>query len=146
MNLSLLSMRCLDAKSSGHGKKSFFWVMANFKGILCGLPYVHGAINYTQIHIQKSKGSFVANHFSYKLKVHNIHMQAIINHGRWFRDVFVRLSKSMNISRIIRLFSQDGIICSPYSWSFCKPSYYLFSLNTLTVTWRTFLGIWFNSC
>ncbi len=44
--------------------------MANFKN-LCGLLFIHGAIDYTQIHIQKIKGVFTTNYFSYKLKVHN---------------------------------------------------------------------------
>lgn len=47
--------------------------MVGFKN-WCGLPYVHGVIEYTQIHIQKPKGVFVIGYFSYKSKVHNIQL------------------------------------------------------------------------
>jgi len=47
--------------------------MVGFKD-LCGLLFVHGVIDCTQIHIQKPKGAFVVNYFSYKSKAHNIQM------------------------------------------------------------------------
>jgi hypothetical protein len=53
-------------------EEEFFQVMADFKEILCGLQFVHGEIDYTYIHIQKPKGAFATDHFSYKSKVHNI--------------------------------------------------------------------------
>jgi len=37
-------------------------VMAIFKGF-CDLPSVHGVINMTQIHITKTKGTFVGDFF-----------------------------------------------------------------------------------
>jgi hypothetical protein len=36
----------------------------------CGLPFVQGVIDCTHIHIQKPKGAFVANLFSYKSKAY----------------------------------------------------------------------------
>ncbi len=44
-------------------------VMEGFKD-WCGLPFVQGVINYTQIHIQKRKATFVAKLFSCKSKTY----------------------------------------------------------------------------
>jgi len=35
---------------------------------LCCLPVVHGTIDVTQVHVQKLKGLFVIDYFSYKSK------------------------------------------------------------------------------
>jgi hypothetical protein len=50
-------------------------VTARFK-YLCDLPSIHGAIDATQIHLQKTKGEnfVVVNVYLFKFKGYNIHM------------------------------------------------------------------------
>ncbi len=67
----------------------------------CGLMFVHSAINCTQIHILKPNGVFSSNYYSYKSKVHNMQLQAMVDHHKCFCNVFVKLSKSMNNSKIL---------------------------------------------
>jgi RNase H-fold protein (predicted Holliday junction resolvase) len=78
--------------------------MASFKD-WCGLPSIHGAINYTHIHIQKPTGAFVVNYFSYKSKVHIKQLQAIVDHDKRFCNVFVGLPRSMDDSKVLQLFN-----------------------------------------
>jgi hypothetical protein len=37
-----------------------------------GLPFIHGAIDVTQIHIQKPQSAFNGDYFSFKSKVYNM--------------------------------------------------------------------------
>jgi hypothetical protein len=67
--------------------------------------FVHSAINCTQIHILKPNGVFSSNYYSYKSKVHNMQLQAMVDHHKCFCNVFVKLSKSMNNSKILWLSS-----------------------------------------
>jgi len=48
-------------------------VMKGFKGF-CGLPYVHGAIDVTQIYIQKPHNAFIGDYFSFKSKGYNMQL------------------------------------------------------------------------
>jgi hypothetical protein len=50
----------------------------------CGLPFVQGVIDYTQIHIQKPKGASTAEFFSYKSKVYSMQLQAVVDHEKRF--------------------------------------------------------------
>jgi hypothetical protein len=55
------------------------------------------------IHIQKPTCVFFANYFSYKSKAHIKQLQAIVDHEKHFRNVFVGLQKSMDDFRVFRL-------------------------------------------
>jgi hypothetical protein len=52
--------------------------MVGFKNI-CGLPLIYGAIDYTQIHIQKLKAACATNFFPMS-KGHNMQLQVVVNH------------------------------------------------------------------
>ncbi len=53
-------------KQNGHKAKT--QVMVGFKNI-CGLPLIYGAIDYTQIQIQKPEGACATNFFPTNQKV-----------------------------------------------------------------------------
>jgi hypothetical protein len=54
-----------------HEGEKMVEVMAIFKGFCC-LPFIHGVIDVTQIHIQKPKGTFVGDFFFFKFKSYNM--------------------------------------------------------------------------
>jgi hypothetical protein len=74
--------------------------MASFK-YWCGLPSIHGGIDYMHIHIQKPTGAFVTKYFSYKSKVHIKQLQTTIDHEKHFCNVFMGLPKSMDDFRVL---------------------------------------------
>jgi hypothetical protein len=82
--------------------KDLVQIMVGFKNI-CGLPLIYGAIDYTQIHIQKPEGACATNFFSYKSKGHNMQLQVVVNHEKHFQNVFVGMLGSINDLRIIQL-------------------------------------------
>jgi hypothetical protein len=50
-------------------RKEMIEVMVGFK-CFCGLPFVHGAIDVTQIHIQEPKGTFFGFFFQVQIISH----------------------------------------------------------------------------
>jgi hypothetical protein len=59
-------------------------VMARFKDFY-DMPSVHGTIDATQIHVQKSKAKiFVTNFYSFKSKGYIIHMEDVMDHRKSF--------------------------------------------------------------
>lgn len=57
--------------------------MVGFKNI-CGLPLIYGAIDYTQIHIQKLKVACATKFFPMS-KGHNMQLQVVVNHENIFK-------------------------------------------------------------
>ncbi len=72
---------------------------------MCGLPRVNGVIDITQIHIQKPRGPFVGDYFSFKSKGFNMHLEVVIDHWKQFRNIFVGMPSSMNKTHILQLSS-----------------------------------------
>jgi hypothetical protein len=59
-------------------------VMDGFKDF-CGMSLVHGTIDATQIHVQKTKAKvFATNFYSFKSKGYIIHMQDVVDHQKRF--------------------------------------------------------------
>ncbi len=79
-------------------------VMASFKGF-CGRPSIHGAIDMTQIHIQKLKGTLIGDFFSFKSKSYNMQLQVVVHNQKKFTDIFVGMPNSMNDVCILRISS-----------------------------------------
>jgi hypothetical protein len=70
--------------------------MEGFKD-LSGLPRIQGAIDVAQIHIHKSRiQTSVVEYYSYKSKAYNMQLYTIIDHKKWFLDVFVGLPSLVN--------------------------------------------------
>jgi len=76
--------------------------MRGFKRF-CGLPSIHGAIDETQIHIQKPHGAFIKDYFSFKSKVYKMQLQVMVHCQKKFWDVFMVLLNSMNDVQILHL-------------------------------------------
>jgi hypothetical protein len=74
--------------------------MRGFKRF-CGLPSIHGAIDETQIHIQKPRSAFAGDYFSFKSKVYMMQLQVVVDCQKKFLDVFVGLLSSMNDVQIL---------------------------------------------
>jgi hypothetical protein len=73
--------------------------MASFKQ-LCGFLSVHDVIDCMQIHILKPKNVFtIVNYFSYKSKSWSLQLQVMVDHQRWFQNVFVGMLNFMNDSQ-----------------------------------------------
>jgi type II secretory pathway component PulK len=75
-------------------------VMIGFKDF-SDLPSIHDAINVMQIHIQKPKGPFARNYYSFKSKFYNMQLQVVIDSKKKFQDAFVGMSGSMNNAWIL---------------------------------------------
>jgi hypothetical protein len=75
-------------------------VVVRFKNF-CGLPHVNGVIDITQIHIQKPRGSFVGDYFSFKSKGFNMHLEVVVYHWKQFRNIFVGMFGLMNDTHIL---------------------------------------------
>jgi hypothetical protein len=59
-------------------------VMDGFKDF-CGMLSIHGTIDATQIHVQKSKVKiFATNFYSFKLKGYITHKQDVVDHQKRF--------------------------------------------------------------
>jgi hypothetical protein len=53
-------------------------VMRGFRKF-CNLRFIYSAIDATQIHIQKPRGGFVGDYFSFKSKVYNMQLRAMVD-------------------------------------------------------------------
>ncbi len=79
-------------------------VMAKFKSFY-GLPWVHGAIDVTQLHVFKSQGQgqSIVNYFSFKSKGYNMQLQVISDYHKKIQDIFVGMLGSMNNTQILQI-------------------------------------------
>jgi hypothetical protein len=77
--------------------------MEGFKEML-SLPSIEGAIDVVWIHIQKPKVLFIGDYYSFKSKAYSMQLHAIVDHMKWFLNIFVGMLKFMNYARVLHLF------------------------------------------
>jgi hypothetical protein len=82
---------------SGHRLQT---VMHEFQD-WCGLPSIHGAIDYTHIEISRP-AEFPEDYYYYKTSRYSLVAQAVVDAKKRFTDIFVGLPGSVNDMRILR--------------------------------------------
>jgi hypothetical protein len=75
-------------------------VMLEFKK-WCGIPSVHGVIDYTHIAILKPT-KFVEDYYYFKNGAYSIVAQAVVDCKKQFTNIFVGLLGPVNDTRVLR--------------------------------------------